>query len=90
MGGEKQMKIITMSGQFTVFDGERVIDVENGEVAFAYAMLMAQIRPHKCIAPTTTIYPVRSLVPHPKKRIITVEEREKIAKIKSRLSAKNI
>ena len=83
------MKIITVKKHWVVFDEERVIDVESGEVAFAYAMLMAQIRPHKCIAPTTT-YPVRSLVPHPKKRIITVEEREKIAKIKSSLSAKNI
>lgn len=82
------MKIITVKKHWVVFDGERVIDVESGEVAFAYAMLMAQIRAHKCITPS--IHPVRSLVPHPKKRIITVEEREKIAKIKNRLSAKNI
>lgn len=82
------MKIISLAGQFTVFDGERVIDVESGEVAFAYAMLMAQIREHKCIIPT--IYPVRSLVPHPKKTNITTEQHEKIMQIKRRLTAQNI
>ena len=82
------MKIISLAGQFTVCDGERVIDVESGEVAFAYAMLMAQIRAHQCITPT--IYPVRSLVPHPKKTNITVEQHEKIMQIKRRLTAQNI
>ena len=82
------MKIITIKGQWTVFDGERTLDVENGEVAMGYAMLMAQIREHKCIIPT--IYPVRSLVPHPKKTNITTEQHEKIMQIKRRLTAQNI
>ena len=82
------MKIITVRGQWIIFDGERVIDVESGEVAFAYAMLMAQIRPHKCITPS--IYPVRSLVPHPKNMELTKEQKEKIVKIKCCLTAKNI
>ena len=79
------MKIITVKGQWTVLDGERVIDFENGEIAFAYAMLMAQIRPHKCTVPS--IYPVRSLVPHPKKIELSKKEKERIHRIKSNMSA---
>lgn len=88
MGGEKQMKIVTIKGEWTVFDGERVIEFENGEVAFAYAMVMARIRAHKCITPS--VYPVRSLVPHPKKKKLTKEQRERFMQIKRRLTAQNI
>lgn len=76
------MKIVTIKGQWTVFDGDRVIDFENGTYAFGYAMLMAEIRPHKCIAPS--VYPVRSLTPRPKKLKLTKKWREKVNNIKSK------
>lgn len=82
------MKLMTIKGEWFLFDGEREITVNEGAVAFGYAMIMAELRPHKCTTPS--IHPVRSLVPHPKKRRVTKEWREKISQIKSRIAAQNI
>ena len=82
------MKLVTIKGKWTLFDGEREINVIEGSVAFGYAMVMAEVRPHKCTTPS--IYPVRSLVPHPKKRRITKKWREKVKQIKHRIQAQTI
>ena len=68
------MKLKTIKGQWIVTDGNKTFSVAEGCVAFGYIMLMAQLRPHKCITPS--IHPVRSLVPHPKKRRLTKKQRE--------------
>ena len=82
------MKLITIKGEWVLFDSEKEITVTDGCIAFAYAMLMAEVRPHKCITPS--IYPVRSLVPHPKKRKLSKKWRDKAKAIKYRLQAQTI
>lgn len=78
------MKMISIGGNFSIFDGEKEINVDNAAVAFGYVMTMMQIRPIPCTVEKST-YPVLSLVPHPKKRRITKKYRELIKKIKSEL-----
>ena len=79
------MKMISIRGVFTIFDGEKEINVAELPVAFGYVMTMMKIRPIPCTTPPT--YPVRSLTPHPKKRRLTKKYRELVRKIKSELPA---
>ena len=82
------MKLISIKGVFTIFDGGREINVTESAVAFGYALTMMEIRPVPCTVPST--YPVLSLVPHPKKQKITKKQRERIRRIKCSLPACNI
>lgn len=83
------MKMISIKGVFTIFDGGREINVTESAVAFGYVMTMMQIRPIPCTVEKST-YPVLSLVPHPKKRRITKKNRERIRRIKATFPACNI
>ena len=69
---EKGKWIVTHNGKEKIFD--------NGLCAFCYCLIMGDLG--KQIAPPKCVYPVRSLVPHPKKRRITKKWREKINRIK--------
>ena len=82
------MKIVTIRGEWTVFDGEKEINTTDGAVVFGYALTMMQIRPIPYTNQPT--YPVLSLVPHPKKRRLTKKYRERIRKIKATLPACNL
>ena len=82
------MKLRTEKGVWKLLDGGREIHFESGIYAFAYMLIMAKVRPIPCTTPS--IYPVRSLVPHPKKRNLTKKQREIIRKIKAEMPACNI
>ncbi len=76
------MKLKTVNGEWIITDKDRTITVSEGAVAFGYILTMAQLRPIKCTTPS--VYPVRSLVPHPKKRRLTKKQREFIKAYKSK------
>ena len=81
------MKMITVKDEFIIFDGENVLSFgDDREAAFAYVFLMMQIRPIPYTAPS--LYPIRSLVPHPKKIKLTEAQTKKIKAIKQRISNK--
>lgn len=75
------MKLKTVKGQWLLQDGERLIDFKDeGIVAWGYVLTMRDIRDLPKVP--RQLYPVRSLVPHPKKRRVTKKWREKINRIK--------
>lgn len=76
------MKVRRENGVHIVIDGDHTFTKEDGAVAFGYALLMAHLRPQKVIPPTC--YPVRSLVPHPKKRRLTAKQRAFVKAYKAR------
>lgn len=79
------MKLKTKNGEWILTDGTRDISFENGTLAFAYMLIMAKVRPIPCSTPT--IYPVRSLTPHPKKRRLTKKQYALVRKIKAEMPA---
>ena len=82
------MKMITIKGLTTIFDGEREIDFKDDlEAAWGYVMLMTRIRPVPCTKPA--LHPVRGLVAHPKPIELTEEQNKRIKAIKQRISNKN-
>lgn len=78
---EVMMKLKTVNGEWIITDGNKTVTVTDGAVAFGYILTMAQIRPIICTTPS--VYPVRSLVPHPKKRRLSKRQREFIKAYKS-------
>lgn len=78
---EVMMKLYTVKGEWIIIDGNNTFTVADSAVAFGYVLTMAQIRPIKCTTPS--VYPVRSLVPHPKNRSLTKRQREFIKAYKS-------
>lgn len=74
------MKLRTEKGKWIVIDGGREIEFESGLHAFYYCLIKKDFE--KQIAPKPLLYPVRSLVPHPKKRRVTKKWRDKINRIK--------
>jgi hypothetical protein len=74
------MKLRTEKGKWIVSDRGREIEFEDVIHAVYYCFLMKDFE--KQIAPPHCVYPVRSLVPHPKKRRVTKKWREKINRIK--------
>lgn len=79
------MKLRTKNGEWILTDGTRVISFESGTAAFAYMLIMTRVRPVPCTTPT--IYPVRSLIPHPKKRRLTKKQYALVRKIKAEMPA---
>ncbi len=77
------MKLIKMKNEWTIFDGEREITVTEPEVAFGYIFLMMGMRPIPCTTPS--IYPVRSLTPHPKKRRLSKKMQARVREIKANM-----
>jgi len=75
------MKLRTIKGEWVLFDGERQISVTEGSIAFGYVFVMMGVRTIPCTTPA--LHPVRSLVPHPKKRRLTKRHRELVNKIKA-------
>jgi hypothetical protein len=67
-------KLTTKNGIWTVTDGQRSFETAESAVALGYILTMLRTRRQKCTTPTC--YPVRSLVPHPKKRRLTAKQRE--------------
>ena len=76
------MKLTSSGGKWYLKDGERLIVLEKGAYAFAYALIMANVRKKESTVIKNN-YPIRALVPHPKKHIMTKEEKEKIVKTKN-------
>lgn len=74
------MKLRTESGKWIVSDRGREIEFRGGLHAVYYCFLMKDFE--KQIAPLHCVYPVRSLVPHPKKMRYTKKWREKVERIK--------
>ena len=74
-------KLTTKNGIWTVIDGNRSFETAESAVALGYILMMASVRPHKCTTPTC--YPVRSLVPHPKKRRLSNKQRAFVKAYKS-------
>lgn len=68
------MKIQKKGGKWHIFDGRKTVEFDDSGAAWKYIFLMLQIsrkvpaipRKHAARA-TTELYPVRSLVPHPKR-----------------------
>ena len=76
------MKLKSIGGKWYIKDGERLIILEKGAYAFAYALIMAKIR-KKDKTVIKNNYPIRALVPHPKDHIMTKEEKAKILRVKN-------
>lgn len=74
------MKLITIKGETTLFDGEKEITTMDRTLAWGYAFTMMHIRPIPCTTPS--IYPVRSLTPHPKKRRLSNKMRRLVKEFK--------
>jgi hypothetical protein len=75
------MKLKTEKGKWIVTDKGREIDFKGCSLeALDYCFIMKDFVTH--IAPPARLYPVRSLVPHPKKRRVTKKWKEKINRIK--------
>lgn len=75
------MKLKTEKGKWIVRHNERDIDFKGcGVAALYYCFIMKDFVTH--IAPPARLYPVRSLVPRPKKRRVTKKWKEKIKRIK--------
>lgn len=66
-------KLTTKNGIWTVIDGNRSFETAESAVALGYILMMLCMRKQKCTTPTC--YPVRSLVPHPKKRRLSNKQR---------------
>ena len=79
------MKLRTEKGVWILLDEGREIHFESGIYAFAYMLIMAKVRPIPCTTPS--IYPVRSLTPHPKKRRLTKKQYALVKKIKAEMPA---
>jgi hypothetical protein len=74
------MKLRTEKGKWILLHNGKEITYDKGVYAFCYFLTMKDFE--KQIAPPRCVYPVKSLVPHPKKRRITKKWREKINRIK--------
>ena len=74
------MKLRTENSKWIVSDRGREIEFDGGLHAVYYCFLMKDFE--KQIAPKPLLYPVKSLVPHPKKRRVTKIWKEKINRIK--------
>lgn len=75
------MKLRTEKGKWIITHNGRVIEYNKGLFAFYYCYVMKDFE--KQIAPTHCVYPVKSLVPHPKKRRFAKKWKEKVKRIKS-------
>lgn len=74
------MKLRTEKGCWKIEHNGKAIKYENALQSMCYCLTMGEFETH--IAPPHCVYPVKSLVPHPKKRRMTKKWREKIEKIK--------
>jgi hypothetical protein len=74
------MKLRLENGKCIVIHNGKVkeFDILLGGIDYCFEMVPFE----KQIAPPHQVYPVRSLVPHPKKRRVTKKWREKINSIK--------
>jgi hypothetical protein len=75
------MKLRKEKGLWIVTDKGREIEFLRPIEALYYCYIMKDFV--KQIAPVNQVYPVKSLVPHPKKRRITKKWRDKINAIKT-------
>jgi hypothetical protein len=75
------MRIKSIKGEFTIIDNNKTITTTDSAQVWGYVLTMMSIRPIPCVTPS--IYPVRALVPHPKKRRPSKRMRELVKKIKS-------
>lgn len=82
------MKLIKIKDEWIVFDGERQITVTDPMIAFGYVFLMLNFRPIPCTTPS--IYPVRSLTPHPKKRRLSKKMQARVREIKANMPPRYI
>ena len=75
------MKMRTELGMWIIIHNGKVKVYDTASEAVYYCFEMKEFE--KQIAPQNCAYPVRSLVPHPKKRRVTRKWREKIDRIKT-------
>ena len=67
----KQIKMYTYKGNWVVKDGDRVVPFKKAYDAWAFVMLLKEIRP-KVPMGERSLYPVRSLNPIPERRVKNV------------------
>lgn len=66
----KKIKMFTFKKKWIVKDGDRVLEFDKSMDAWAYILLIKEIRPRTpYVAP---LYPVRSLNPIPERRVKNV------------------
>lgn len=66
------LKMYTVNGKWTVVDGRRILFFDTSYDAWAYVLLLKEIRPRVVPFVQRSLYPVKSLDPRPERRLKNV------------------